>query len=85
MWLLVVIAFAGLDGPPASVDANTPAWIWGTLTVGLLGLVGTWLFYRWSQRAGHPRLAKAMRDTVIGSSLRKARAQLDELERFEKE
>jgi len=85
MWLLVVIAFAGLGPPPASADANTPAWIWITLAVGLLGLVATWWFYRWSQRAGHPRLAKAMRDTVIGASLRKARAQLDELERFEKE
>lgn len=85
MWLLVVIAFAGLGSQPGSVDSNTPAWIWITLTVCLLGLVGTWWFYRWSQRAGHPRLAKAMRDTVIGTSLRKAQAQLDELERFEKE
>jgi hypothetical protein len=85
MWLLVVIAFAGLGSHSASVDANTPAWIWMTLAVCLLGLVGTWWFYRWSQRAGHPRLAKAMRDTVIGTSLRKAQAQLDELERFEKE
>ena len=85
MWLLVVIAFAGLGGHSASVDANTPEWIWITLAVCLLGLVGTWWFYRWSQRAGHPRLAKAMRDTVIGTSLRKAQAQLDELERFEKE
>ena len=57
----------------------------GTLAVCLLGLVGTWWFYRWSQRAGSPRLAKAMRDTVIGNSLLKAQAQLDELERFEKE
>jgi hypothetical protein len=85
MWLLVVIAFAGLGRDSVSVDANTPAWIWITLAVCLLGLVGTWWFYRWSQRAGHPRLAKAMRDTVIGTSLRKAQAQLDELERFEKE
>ena len=84
MWLLVVIAFAGLGSQSASVDPNTPAWIWVTLAVCLLGLVGTWWFYRWSQRAGNPGLAKAMRDTVIGSSLRKAQAQLDELERFEK-
>lgn len=85
MWLLVVIAFSGLRPHLASVDANTPAWIWITLAVCLLGLVATWAFYRWSQRAGHPRLAKAMRDTVIGASLRRAQAQLDELERFEKE
>jgi len=85
MWLLVVIAFAGLGGQSASVDANTPTWIWITLAVCLSGLVGTWWFYRWSQRAGYPRLAKAMHDTVIGTSLRKAQAQLNELERFEKE
>ena len=57
MWLLVVIAFAGLGDHAASVDAYTPAWIWITLAVCLLGFAGTWWFYRWSQRAGHPRLA----------------------------
>ena len=69
-----------------SVFANVRSWwIWITLAVCLSGLVGTWWFYRWSQRAGYPRLAKAMHDTVIGTSLRKAQAQLNELERFEKE
>lgn len=85
MWLPVVIALAGLGSHPAGADASTPMWIWISLTVCLLGLVATWAFYRWSQRTGYPRLAKAMRDTVTGTSLRRAQAQLEELERFEKD
>ncbi|MFT3756900.1 MAG: serine/threonine protein kinase [Pseudoxanthomonas sp.] len=81
MWLPVVLAFAGLrDNPP---QGSTPTWIWINLGVGLTGLLATWWFHRWSRSPKRPRLAKRMDDTVTGSSLRRAQAQLDELKSFE--
>ncbi|MFT3762379.1 MAG: serine/threonine protein kinase [Pseudoxanthomonas sp.] len=83
MWLPVVLAFAGLgDDPP---HGRTPAWIWINLCIGILGLLATWWFHHWSRSPKRPRLAKRMDDTVTGSSLRRAQAQLDELRRFERE
>ena len=56
-----------------------------SVAVGVLGLFGTWVFHRWSRDPRRPRLAAVMDAAVTGASLRKARAQLDELERFERD
>ncbi len=49
LWLPVVVAFIGLGGAPA--DAITPMWVWISLGVGVIGLLGTWRwqFHRLSQ------------------------------------
>lgn len=84
MWIVVVVAFAGLAGNPP--HGGTPAWVWISLAVGALGLLATWGLYRWSH--ADPRrvkLAKWMDNAISVASLRKAQAQLDELHRFERE
>ncbi|MBJ6983759.1 hypothetical protein [Luteimonas sp. MC1750] len=47
MWVLVVLAVAGLQGLPAG--AGTPGWITLSLGVGILGLLATGL-YAWLRR-----------------------------------
>lgn len=83
MWIVVVIAFAGLGGNVPRGD--TPAWVWISLGVGVLGLLATWGVYRWSRRNGYEKLAKWLQDTATGASLRKAQALLDEVREFERE
>lgn len=83
MWVLVVVAVAGLGNhPPQDV---TPLWIWLSLGVGGAGLLATWGFYLWAQNPRRPELARRMRDTAIGASLRRAQALLDEVQGFERE
>lgn len=83
LWIVLLIVLSGL----ADVDllARSPAMVWSGLGVGTLGLLGTWWFHRWSRDPRSPRLARTMEDSVTGRSLRKAKAQLDELVRFEQE
>lgn len=82
MWIVVVIAFAGLAGHP--LHGGTPAWIWINLAVGALGLLATWGLYRWSHAdPKRAKLAKWMDDAISTASLRKAQARLDEVRQFE--
>ncbi len=84
MWLPVVLAVAGLD--PRNAGASvTPGWVWGSLAVGLAGLLATWLFYRWACSPARPELARRMQASVTGSGLRRAQGLLDELRAFEDE
>jgi hypothetical protein len=84
MWVVVVVAFAGLAGHPP--HGGTPAWIWTSLAVGASGLLATWGLYRWSHAdPKRAKLAKWMDDAVSTASLRKAQAQLDEMREFERE
>lgn len=80
LWVVVVVAVAGLGHEPS--PSGTPLWIWINLGVGAAGVLATWWFYLWSQNPARPRLAKAMRDTAAGASLRKAQALLDEVREF---
>lgn len=82
MWIVVVIAFAGLAGHPP--HGGTPPWIWINLAVGALGLLATWGLYRWSHAdPKRAKLAKWMDDAISTASLRKAQARLDEVRQFE--
>ena len=84
MWIMVVIAFAGLAAHPS--QAETPQWVWINFAVGAIGLLATWGLYRWSHAdPKRTRLAKWMDDVASTASLRKAQAQLDELKQFERE
>lgn len=58
--------------------------VYWSLALGAAGLLATLWFHRWSRSPDRPRLAKAMRESVIGSSLLRAQARLDEIERFER-
>lgn len=82
MWIVVVIALAGLAGHPP--HGGTPSWIWINLAVGALGVLATWGLYRWSHAdPKRAKLAKWMDDAISTASLRKAQARLDEVREFE--
>lgn len=86
-WLLWVpcamLVFMALFG--ADFYRNAPLVIWLNLGVGVLGLLATWAFHRWSRHPSRPRLAKWLDDSLAGSSLRKAQGVLDEIARFERD
>lgn len=86
-WLLWVpcamLLFMALFG--ADFYRNAPAVVWINLGVGVLGLLATWAFHRWSRHPNRPQLAKRLDDSLTGASLRKAQAALDEIARFERD
>ncbi|MET1024713.1 MAG: serine/threonine protein kinase [Pseudoxanthomonas sp.] len=83
LWVPLLMTLSGL----ANVDlyARAPSLVWIGMGIGISGLLGTWWFHHWSRSPKRPRLAKAMQDSVIGGSLRRAQTLLDELERFARE
>lgn len=81
MWVLVVVAVAGLD--PQRAQAGTPAWIWISLALGIAGLVGTWLYPRLRPRTVRDGIdARCVADG--GDGIRRGQRLLDELARFER-
>jgi len=83
LWIVVLMVLAGLGD--VNLLAKSPALVRSGLGIGALGLLGTWWFHRWSRHPSRPRLAQVLDDSVTGASLRRAKAQLDELMRFERE
>ena len=79
LWVLVVIGFAGLSPVPV---APTPAWIWTSLAIGVLGMVATWWWAARGTRGSHDPLAR-MDDGADG--IRRSLRIFDDLERFERE
>ena len=80
LWVPLVMVLAGLAGVDAF--ARAPGFVFASLAVGVLGMLGTWWIHRWSRRPGR---ADALEDALSGASLRRARAQLEELGRFERD
>lgn len=83
LWVLILAVLAGLGG--VDLYAKAPGLIWIGLGIGGVGLLATWWFHRWWRSPARPALAQRLDDSIAGTSLRKARAQLDELRRFEAE
>lgn len=84
MWVLVVVAFAGL-GKVAPL-APTPAWIWISLAAGMAGTLGTWAFLLWKHRSARqapPGDATCLADGADG--IRRSQRILDEVAEFEQE
>jgi hypothetical protein len=83
MWLPVLMVALGL----AEVDlvARAPAVAWLGIAVALVGIPATWWLHRWLRDPKRPALARAMEESLVPRSLRRARAQLEELARFEAE
>lgn len=79
-WVLVVIGFSGLS--PAPVAGPTPAWIWISLAVGVVGMVATWAWAARGSRGPRDPLAR-MDDGADG--IRRNLRLFDELENFERE
>lgn len=86
-WLLWIplVAMVLMAAFGADLYVNAPSAIWISVAVGIAGLAATAWFHRWSHHPSRPRLARAMDDSLTGSSLRKAQRVLDELAQFERE
>lgn len=80
MWVLVVVGVAGLS--PAGAAGPTPAWIWISFGIGLVGMVATWL---WALRATRRPDALYARIDDGADGIRRNVRLLDELERFERD
>jgi hypothetical protein len=86
-WVLwVPLLMVGLlDLFAADVYANAPSVVVGGLASGVLGLFGCGFAYRLARNGRHPRLAKALDESMTGRSLVAARAVLADVAGFERE
>jgi hypothetical protein len=82
LWLplTMVLFMAGFD---ADLYENAPSMIYGGMGIAAVGLLLTWCFHRWSSNPIRPRMAKAVQESIAGSSLTRAQSMLDEIARFE--
>ena len=83
LWIAILQVFAGLGDVDLLVKA--PSLVWIGYGIGAVGLLGTWWFHRWARRPQRAGFGRKMDDSLSGGSLRKALAQLDELQRFERD
>ncbi len=84
MWVLVVVAFSGLG--EVQPQAATPAWIWISLAIGVVGLLATVGFMAWQRRKpAKTSLGDEVRMADGADGIRRSQRILDEIARFEKE
>lgn len=83
LWVPILQALAGLGD--VDLLAQAPSLVWSGYGLGFAGLLGTFWFHRWARRPERAEFGRKMDDGLSGSSLRKALAQLDELQRFERD
>lgn len=81
LWVPILMVLAGL-GDVSLLD-RAPLMVWGGLGVGVLGLLLTFQFHRWVRHPSRAHFARVMDESLEGSSLHKAIAQLKEVQRFE--
>lgn len=83
LWIAILQVLAGLGD--VDLLAKAPSLVWIGYGIGAVGLLGTWWFHRWARRPQRAAFGRKMDDSLSGGSLRKALAQLDELQRFERD
>lgn len=90
MWVPFMMTLAmsatGID-IYAIAHASSPLanWLNMGVAVGVLGLIGTWIFHRWSRHPSRAALGKKLDDGAAGGSLRRAQAELDALKQYSEE
>jgi hypothetical protein len=83
LWVAILQVLAGLTD--VDLLAKAPALVWLGYGIGAAGLFTTWWFHRWARRPERAEFGRKIDDALSGGSLRKALAQLDELQRFERD
>ena len=81
LWIPLLMMFLGSFA--VDLYANAASVIYAGMATAAAGLLLTWVFHRWSSNPRRPQLAKAVQDSLAGSSLTKAQSVLDEIARFE--
>ena len=79
-FLMVLFALIGVN-----LYHNAPSLVWLGMAVGVAGLVGMLWLYARSRKPENERLRKFVDQAVIGRSLERAQAQLDEVRQFAQE
>jgi hypothetical protein len=77
--LMTLAALGGLD-----LYAHRPRFIWLNLALGVVGLLATWAFHRWSRRPERAALGARLERAEAGASLRRSQSFLDEIAEFER-
>lgn len=83
LWIAILQVFTGLGD--VDLLAKAPSLVWISYGIGIAGLLATWWFHRWARRPERAEFGCKMDDSLTGGSLRRALAQLDELQRFERD
>jgi hypothetical protein len=83
LWVPLLMVLLGLVH--VNLYANAPSVIWIGLAVGVLGLAGMLGLYASSRKPSHERLRRFVDQAVVGRSLQRAQAQLDEVRQFAQE
>ena len=83
LWVLLLMVLAGLGGH--DLYAQAPVMVWIGLAIGVVGLLGTWAFHRWSRSPVRAGLGRRLDDAAAGGSIRRMQGVLDEVAQFERE
>jgi len=83
LWIAILQVLAGLGD--VDLMAGAPSLVWSGYGIGIIGLLATWWFHRWARRPERVGLGRKMDDSLTGGSLRRALAQVEELQRFERD
>jgi hypothetical protein len=80
LWVPLFMVLAALAH--VNLYAHAPSLVWSGLAVGVVGLAGMLWLYVYSRKPGCVRLRRFVDQAVVGRSLLRAQAQLDEIRRF---
>jgi len=83
LWIPILMVLSALGH--VNLYAHAPSVIWGGCAVGIVGLAGMLWLYAHSRKPGHERLRRFVDEAVVGRSLQRAQAQLDEVRHFAQE
>ena len=76
--MMVLAALAGID-----LYAGSPAWMWSSLGIGVVGIIGSVVFARWvAGRAVQSPAWRRVIDDLAGRSLLRAARDLEDVTRF---
>ena len=84
MWLLVVVAFAGLGGTPDAAAA-TPSWIVWSFWIGVVGTVAAWAWMWRQSRRPDPDAGACVPRADGTDGIRRSQRLVDEITRFERD
>jgi hypothetical protein len=78
--LMVLLALVHVN-----LYTHAPSVVWGGSAVGVVGLAAMLWLYTYSRKQGHEGLRRFVDQALVGSSLQRAQAQLDEVRQFAQE
>ncbi|WP_221933308.1 serine/threonine protein kinase [Pseudoluteimonas lycopersici] len=83
LWIAILQVLAGFGD--VDLMQKAPSLLWIGYGIGIAGLLASWWFHRWARRPERAEFGRRMDDSLTGGSLRRALAQVEELQRFERD